>query len=221
MAKPFRAVAEDGLWPGADPSKATGKEPAVTAIQDATGNGILSLKELLDQHFAERQLETGFIDPNHNSETDNLSVAQRLALLDDVFGEHAGKAVSDYVRELFPQVEMAERLEKTPPLPTSAPVLWKRGRLPDEDTPSFVRRVYGPWIGTIAKPDIRQLDPKLYVAIFNYCRTQPWPEDLPLPTRKERTDAKVNALIEANPGSVVDVSELQRLGTALASRRRG
>ena len=188
------------------------------SVEDLENRDIDKLRRVVDefsrQGFRSDSAEEPSVDPGH------LTTTERLALLDERFGHHDGKSVADHVREFFPQICEAERIENQPSLPTVAPVLWKQGRLEGEDTPSFVRRVYGPWIGRIAKPDIRQLDPKLYGAIFNYCRTSAWPDDLALPTRRERTDARVESLVRALPEQIAGAGDLQRLGSTLASRHR-
>lgn len=72
--------------------------------------------------------------------------------------------------------------------PKSAPELWKaRGGEDRESVIDFVRRVYGAYLdGSFTRVDLKRLDPKCYVALSNWLRSNDLPPDLNLPTLSER-----------------------------------
>lgn len=159
------------------------------------------------------------IDHNATAEEIPTSVTDRLALLDRKVAS-GEKPASEYVRELFPGIAAAEQRESIPPFPEKAPLVWKRDRLPDEDPPSFIRRAYGPWIGNgLGKHDIRHLDFRLYEAVYTWRRVNEWPEDLPLPTIKEKVSRRLEALERgASEGFSLGPRDIQSLASAVQRR---
>ncbi|WGM40821.1 hypothetical protein AMEJIAPC_03768 [Caulobacter sp. NIBR1757] len=167
----------------------------------------------------------GYISDEPTVDPLELSVADRLELLDQLLPTGGTVRASEHVRRLFPELSQAESKETIPPLPSQAPILWA-DRNPGEMPPEFVRRVYGPWIGGgLSKPNIGRLDPPLYRAILNWSRNHVWPENLPLPTLRERNDQALRqlqtgefaaALRHLKPGQ--EAREVRRLAGLLERR---
>jgi len=167
--------------------------------KDELGGDILSLRGRIEEEipsfFAARlAISQVVIEPKTTVSTDGLTLEERCRLFDERFPAVDGKSASEYMRELFPELEHAS-LKPRLPLPTVAPVLWKEGRRAGEDPPSFIKRVYEPWLGKgLSRADIRHLDFKLYTSLFNWLKKNPWPEGLDLPTLKQRNDNLVEDL---------------------------
>lgn len=103
-------------------------------------------------------------------------------------------------------------------LPDHAPELWETRGDRSEKPPAFIMRVYAPWLGTgFTQADLKARDPKLYMALHNWLRTNPLPAELDLPTKRERNDAEL-AAHGLDPASLADVKATTRL--ASAARRR-
>lgn len=108
----------------------------------------------------------------------------------------------------------------SPPLPMQAPETYqgiRSGELP----PDFIKRVYEPWIGNgLTKADLRQLDPGLYRALYNWVgRGNALPDDLPLPTRREANDELVKDFIDARGKPLNEVlSDARRIESAARYR---
>lgn len=129
--------------------------------------------------------------PAIKAELHNASVSERIAAL--------GKLAS-FVRELFPELAELERAEaegraswvsrvgekgpaqeqERPPLPEKAPEAWKdRASGRSEDPPSFLLRVYRPWLDNgLTRAHIRALDRPLYNALATHAHRHGVPEEL-------------------------------------------
>lgn len=93
--------------------------------------------------------------------------------------------------------------------PKMAPELYAERKNRRENAPTFIKRVYKDYIGTISKADIRQLDYKLYKALYRWLESNLLPDDLPLPNKSELTDMQLQVLdeIQRGGGNIVrDVS---------------
>jgi|GEM_PF-4733292 len=144
----------------------------------------------------------------------SVEPAERLAWLDEFVRKNPGEPVSELVRELFPRV-MDDRME----LPSVAPALWTQDRLRSDTPPDFIKRHYEPWLGKgLARSDIRRLDPNLYESLANWLRKNQMPEDMDLPTLKERNDRWVQRFEEGDLN--VEARDVSRLAQAAARRRR-
>lgn len=76
------------------------------------------------------------------------------------------------------------------PLPEEAPALWAKDKQKGDTPVTFIQRHYAPWLGKgLSRPDIRRLDPQLYMALANWLRGNPLPEGFDLPTKKQVTDS--------------------------------
>lgn len=86
--------------------------------------------------------------------------------------------------------ERTASLQAPPPLPEKAPALWATDKQKGDTPVTFIQRHYAPWLGKgLSRPDIRQLDPQLYMALANWLRGNPLPEGFDLPTKKQVTDS--------------------------------
>lgn len=74
-------------------------------------------------------------------------------------------------------------------LPKVAPAIWKTDKLPDDTPPDFIKRHYGEWLRAdmtgLTRPDLRRLDPTIYMALTNFLRNNKLPADCPLPNKSE------------------------------------
>lgn len=130
-----------------------------------------------------------------------MSIADRLALLDQLIPAMDGVATSDHVRRLFPEIAQREHARVIKRPPEKAPILWKDGRLEGEDPPTFIKRVYAEWVGHgLTKADIRHLDPRLYEHLYTWLKKNPMPADLELPTLKELND-ELALQLQSDPGA--------------------
>jgi hypothetical protein len=105
-------------------------------------------------------------------------------------------------------------------LPTEAPEIYAGVR--SGETPAdFIKRVYAPWVGNgLTKTGLRQLDPGLYRALYNWLgRGNVLPDDLPLPTRQEVNDKLVEGFIESSGKPLNEVlAEARRIESAARYR---
>lgn len=105
-----------------------------------------------------------------------------------------------------------------PPLPAVAPVAWK-DREADDTPATFLRRVYGPWIGRISKQDIRKIDGTFITNLNIWLRSgNELPEDLPLLKVKDEND-KLLAKLET--GEIRLADHLGRFTGEEAAREAG
>lgn len=136
------------------------------------------------------------VDKLDKNKQESLSIAERFVALDKRFGRH----VANFVRDIFPELTELEHAgaegrttwvsrveEKTtakeaerPPLPEKAPETWKdrpSGR--SEDPPSFLLRVYKPWLEMgFTRTHLRTLDRPLYNALATHANRHGMPEEL-------------------------------------------
>jgi hypothetical protein len=145
--------------------------------------------------------------------------------VDRYAADNPGFPVSDYVKELFPQLANKPKNEtdnRPSELPVTAPQTWIHDREAGENAPDFIKRVYEPWLGKgLARTNINQLDPQLYLA-FNRWLSRPGntlPDDLDLPTRKEVNDRIVADVMRGDPVGEHTLKEASRISSAL--QRRG
>jgi len=142
----------------------------------------------------------------------------------DAFAQiHPGKPISSYAVALFPELVREEPAPEKPreplPLPTAAPAIWPKDKLPLEKAVDFIRRVYAPWIGNgLTRVSLGHLDPRLYAAFEGWVSRNGVPADLNLPTQREVTDRWVAQVVSGDTG-VSDASEKSRLANALYYRR--
>lgn len=163
-----------------------------------------------------------FIDRERASEINSLSAEERWALVDKFSADFPGLPVSHYVRKLFPELENAGvSAGGHAPLPSHPPALWATDKHAGETPPDFIKRHYEPWIGRgLARPDIKRLDARLYVALNNWLRHNEIPSDLNLPTLKEKNDGWVATILkEGRPtADNMTAKEASRLAGALHRR---
>jgi hypothetical protein len=153
------------------------------------------------------------------------SLLDQLSLLDRFAAENPGEPVSDFVLKLFPSLLTEFDLSET--LPTMAPEIWPSDRREAdgklETPPAFIKRVYAEWEGRgLTKKLVRELDPTLYRALYNWLqRGNQMPDDLDLPTIAEQNDRVIDGLLKQ--GSERDASsfaakEIVRVQSALRRR---
>ena len=115
-------------------------------------------------------------------------------------------------------------------LPKTAPVLWKTDKETGDTPPDFIKRHYGQWLRAdatgLTRPDIKRLDPSLYMALANWLRKNELPEDCPVPIKSERLNAELERFSIGGIGAVAEGASLEhvareanRLSSALRRRR--
>jgi hypothetical protein len=104
-------------------------------------------------------------------------------------------------------------------LPKRAPEYWLKRESPSENPVAFIQRAYRPWLGRgLTRAHLRQLDSSLYEALKRWLKTNEWPADVDLPTKKELIDRRV---AEAQDLSIEHSPEQrERLRLYHATRRR-
>jgi hypothetical protein len=121
--------------------------------------------------------------------------------------------------------------QSQPPLPETPPALWKESKEPGDTPPEFIRRHYGPWLNVdatgLTRPDIKRLDPSLYMALANWLRKNELPDDCPVPIKSQRLDSELARVAEGGLASVVSgddpasiLRDAQRLLSAKRRRER-
>lgn len=116
-------------------------------------------------------------------------------------------------------------------LPNEAPAIWKEDKLSGDTPPDFIKRHYGPWLKDdatgLARPDLKRLDPSLYMALANWLRKNELPEDCPVPIKSQRLDSELARVAEGGLASVVSgddpatiLKDAQRLLSAKRRRER-
>jgi hypothetical protein len=110
-------------------------------------------------------------------------------------------------------------------LPDKAPLHWRTQRELLDSPISFIRRVYGKWLGHgLTQGIIGQLDPTLYRQLLRWLKTNEMPKDIDLPTREDINDRRIALLNETGslevPGldDAERLKELQRLVAAMRRR---
>ncbi|MBJ7319217.1 MAG: hypothetical protein JHC96_10495 [Brevundimonas sp.] len=193
------------------------------ALGKITDESFHSLKYKYVDH--QRDIALRIID--HFKHLRHLDLAARIEAVDKYIRTPGSLPLAEVMPEVFPELwqTSAER-EATPPspiatAPETAPVFWAREKQVGDTPPDFIRRVYAPWLGKgLTRPDIKRLDPQLYVALSNWLRKNEMPNDLDLPTLKEANDRATKRL-EAGDRSIVGemtAKEAARLGAALGRR---
>lgn len=192
-------------------------------------------QSLFDKYKIEEYVIRRFIDPNEHGVKLPTSFRGRLEHLLRYAERNGDVGLIEYSRLLLPEVsktrvseisEMPATLQTTA-LPTVAPATWKADKQDGETPPSFVKRVYGEWLGQgFTRATVRHLDPPLAQAITNWLRNNEWPADVDLPTLKEQNNRWVDKLEKEGYGAALSatdpeaiVRESRRL-QGLQSRRR-
>jgi hypothetical protein len=141
---------------------------------------------------------------------------------ENAFGVPRSEPKSDKRQPSWVEQVRADQVSKPIALPNKAPALWKRDKQPGDTPPSFIKQHYGAWLRAdalgITRPDIKRLDPELYVALANWLRKNELPDDCPLPTRSEVTDAMGRVLSEARQTPDGDIPRALRAHRALVVR---
>ncbi len=71
--------------------------------------------------------------------------------------------------------------------PETAPELYRQRANRKETAPEFIKRVYGEYMdGDFTQADLKRLDPKCYMALHNWLRSNRLPDDLNLPTISQK-----------------------------------
>ena len=105
-------------------------------------------------------------------------------------------------------------------LPKEAPASWEKDKIKGETPPAFIMRNYAPWIGKgLGRADIRHLDSKLYIALRNWLRANTMPENLDLPTVKERNDRWIDQ-VASSPKDYSDFTAREAWRLRSAQQRR-
>ena len=104
------------------------------------------------------------------------------------------------------------------PLPQKAPELWRQRDLTRrENAPTFIRRVYGQWLGAgLERRDLATLDPDLYSALSVWLIRHP---DDPIAGQLPPQHELTNELI-AQLSAVYPTDLLRKLGRAIHTRER-
>lgn len=103
--------------------------------------------------------------------------------------------------------------------PDYAPAIWKTDKLPGDTPPDFIMRHYGAWLRVdgagLTRPDVKRLDPTLYMALANWLRANELPDDCPLPTKSQVVDSLLAQSENRAPRSTHELWRIQS-----AKRRR-
>lgn len=107
-----------------------------------------------------------------------------------------------------------------PPLPRRARVRFSQRKkfpaLARLNIMDFLRAEYGPWLdGTLTRAKLRELDPSAEMAVANWLRHQPLPDDIKLPKRSEVLDQ-----ILSDPERVREAYRLSRAAFRRHRRQR-
>lgn len=167
-------------------------------------NGVLELMQRLRDDF--RQITQTSIA----AAIDELAAAKELPLIERIASLSALHA---YI------VQKLGELEK-PDLPSKAPELWVARADKSEKPADFIRRVYGSFpIKGISRAYFRSVDPILHKALTDWLKQNPMPEDLGFITSKQRTDARLQALMPHLRDHPL-VREAERLRAAEQKRKQ-
>lgn len=196
------------------------------------------------------------IEKTPTSTESKLTLKEKLDALDAFTRENLGAPVSAKIVEMFPelliqtahqreapsiesQTSWVERVggERQPAVgvsnavPDAPPALWKNGKLAGDTPPDFIKRHYGPWLNAdatgLTRPDIKRLDPSLYMALANWLRKNELPDDCPVPIKSQRLDSELARVADGGLASVVSgddpaaiLRDAQRLLSAKRRRER-
>lgn len=116
-------------------------------------------------------------------------------------------------------------------LPDAPPAIWKIDKQAGDTPPDFIKRHYGPWLNSdatgLTRPDIKRLDPSLYMALANWLRKNDLPDDCPVPIKSQRLDSELARVAEGGLANVVSggdpaaiLKDAQRLLSAKRRRER-
>lgn len=112
------------------------------------------------------------------------------------------------------QLVASEEKRITPQVPDVAPLLWKeRGKENYKMSPcDFVIQQYPSYGYGLHLAHIRQLDFPLYSALTNLKKSQGWPDNFYLPTKKEFLDQKIEKMSDD------EIEEARRFSSLLKAR---
>ena len=129
--------------------------------------------------------------------------------------KHPKKAISDIVRDVFPELAILEASERHLLPPRTPPAKWPGAKHSDLSPVEFVKLHYAPWLGKgLTRADLLVLDPALYRTLRGWIKKHGLPEDLDLPSLPQSNTRKLEALA----GLVGGYDELSRLGQIAAAR---
>jgi hypothetical protein len=187
---------------------------------------ILALRERLSDAFGS-PADGDCISNDFGDAAEGITIARRLALLDERISVSEGKSASDVVRELFPELARLEIAEAIPPIPTEPPELWINARSSGENIRDYVLRVYGQWIGHgLKRADLRSLDKVLYLDLYQPKNARILAE-LGIPKLKDYHDQMLGKLGGTNTDAALlaadmltDRKSVQKLIGVVANRSR-
>ncbi len=195
-------------------------------IRDISNNNVYLVKPVDYRNSEEREESIPDNDTEISNDGDELK--SRLSQMDAYAKEHPELRPSEYVPFFFPEIRQIRLATQTSErqdaaAPDVAPATWATDKQPVDTPPAFIQRHYEPWLGKgLARPDIKRLDPQLYVALSNWLRNNEMPADLDLPTLKEKNDrwvAKIEAEGRPNMGQL-PASEASLIRGLISRRRR-
>jgi hypothetical protein len=114
-------------------------------------------------------------------------------------------------------------------VPKTAPRLFKDRENMEEDPLSFTARIYSKWLWkSIARSDIRRLDPQLYNALYNLDNPSDKLDQIGLRTKKQLNDIRLESISKIKrPSTTLKMKELSpdqredlRLHNLVRNRRR-
>lgn len=116
-----------------------------------------------------------------------IELVERLAISKD-----SKNILVDNIKERIDWALKSEVVRETDHLIDYVKERWLVHRI-GEDTPvSFIQRVYARWLGSgLSKSHIREVDPQLYRAFYNWAARHELPDGFSLPTQREVSDAVV------------------------------
>ncbi|MGV7214827.1 hypothetical protein [Bradyrhizobium sp. UFLA05-112] len=128
-------------------------------------------------------------------------------------------------RRHYAKKHLEKALERVE-LPVEAPEKYPGKRRSDEGLPEFFRRVWGPFLRAgLSMPHLKQLDKSLYLAIYNFRRSNCWPDDLALPNRETALKEAVRIFQEQggqaiSPDQHISVAHFLKRQTMYSSASR-
>ena len=126
-------------------------------------------------------------------ELDNITINQIKLLIDRLaIGEDAKRSLSDHIRDRIARALNRESYQEIDHLSDYVTDKWMEHRIEGDNPVTFIQRVYARWLGNgLSRSHIREVDPQLYRAFYNWAANHELPEGFNLPTQREVSAAVI------------------------------
>ena len=135
-------------------------------------------------------------------------------------GHLRGAAIDDVLDVLLRPYESRAAPLSSPSIPTLAPAIWRDDKQAGDTPVDFIRRHYAEFLRSdatgLSRPDLKRLDPSLYMALANWLRSNQLPDDCPIPTKS----AAIDATLSAAPQDLGEMTAREYLRRESARKRR-